>query len=271
MIKSAINISLVPEMQGTPHIPGTDLEQICKWVSEIGFDGIEIFPRNGKDINRTMLKELLQKYNLKLCVFGSGAGKALQQLTFTNPDPDMRKRAVEFIADIIDAAAEFGSQLMVGSMQDSARNGVSREQAIEWLIECLNQMAKIAMKENVTLVLEPINRYETNLINTLQQGVEIIKLLDYKNVQLVADLFHMNIEESSISDSIIDAGEQIGHFHFVDSNRKAPGFGHINFQEVGSAVKHINYKGYFSVEALPVPDIQTVLKQSMGVFKNSIK
>ena len=271
MIKSAANISLVPEIQGSPHIPGKDLDHICKRISEIGCDGIEIFPRNGKEIDRSMLKELLQKYNLKLCVFGSGAGKVLQKLTFTSPDPDIRKRAVEFIAGIIDAAAEFGSQIMVGSMQDSARSGVTREQAMEWLIECLNQMAKIAKEKDVTLVFEPINRYETNLINTLQQGVEIIKSVDYKNVLLVADLFHMNIEESSISDSIIDAGEHIGHFHFVDSNRKAPGFGHINFQEVGSAVKQINYSGYFSVEALPVPDMETVLRQSMGVFKNSIK
>ena len=150
-------------------------------------------------------------------------------------------------------------------MQGSFYDKINREQTIEWLTECLYELAIVAEDNNVNLVFEPINRYESNLVNKLSDGVEVIKMIGCDNVKLLADLFHMNIEESCIEEAIIKTGSYIGHVHFADSNRLFPGLGHSNFKKIFKALKQIDYKGYISIEAL-VTNTQSDLKHAMEVF-----
>ncbi|MCJ7647908.1 MAG: sugar phosphate isomerase/epimerase, partial [Candidatus Lokiarchaeota archaeon] len=107
---------------------------------------------------------------------------------------------------------------------------------------------------NIRLTLEPVNRYESNFINTLNEGIEFIKRVGASNLGLLADTFHMNIEEVSIYDSIIQAKDYITHVHFADSNRWAPGCGHLDFVKIVQTLKKIGYQGYVSAEILPLPD-----------------
>ena len=107
----------------------------------------------------------------------------------------------------------------------------------------LQTCLEYAEKMGVFLLLEPINRYETNIINTLDDGLELIEELGSSNLKLLPDTFHMNIEERSFAESIMRAGSHIGYVHFADSNRMAPGWGHIDFTQVLNALANVGYGG----------------------------
>jgi sugar phosphate isomerase/epimerase len=117
------------------------------------------------------------------------------------------------------------------------------------------------------MTLEPLNRYETNFINTLDEGIKFIKKIGLQNVKILADIFHMNIEEVSISKAIIEAKNYISHVHFADSNRCAPGDGHLNFREIVSSLVRINYNGFVAMEMLPKPDSLTVANRAISYLK----
>jgi sugar phosphate isomerase/epimerase len=145
--------------------------------------------------------------------------------------------------------------------------GVERVQSLGWLAEGLSELGSNAAACGVNLIFEPLNRYETNLINRLADGVELIKSVKCKNILLLADLFHMNIEEESIAACLRKFGDYIGYVHFVDSNRRAAGMGHIDLAEVARALSEIGYDGYASAEALPYPDSDKAAAQTIAAFK----
>ena len=118
-----------------------------------------------------------------------------------------------------------------------------------------------------TLLYEPINRYETNLINTLGDAATMLAGLATQHVKILADLYHMNIEETNLADAIRAAGPRIGHVHFADSNRRAAGMGHTDFGPIVAALRDAGYAGYLSAEVLPLPDPLTAAKQTIESFR----
>ncbi len=204
---------------------------------------------------------------MKLAAVGTGAGKALRGLSLTSPDEQIRIRAFDFISDMIEFGARFNAPAIIGSMQGSVEKGIERPQSLEWLAEGLDKLGSLAANHAVKLIYEPLNRYETNLINTLGDGVELIGSLSCDNVCLLADLFHMNIEEQSIADAIGAAGKYIGHVHFADSNRRPVGMGHTNMTPIAKALSKIGFDGYASAEASAWPDPETAAAQTIKAFK----
>ena len=267
MIQSAITISLVPESRGGPFVYWDDLARGCAQAAELGFDAVEVFPRSAEDLNAKHLKELLAQHHLKLAAMGSGAGWVAHQLRLTDPDATARRRAHEFIAAIVDLAGSFGAPAIIGSMQGRAEGSVTREQAIQWLREALEQLGPRAHALGVPLLFEPLNRYETNLIRTTDEALELLRPLRTKNVKLLCDLFHMNIEETDIAASLRRAGPLMGHLHFADSNRLAIGLGHTPIEPVAGALRDLNYQGYVSGEIFPKPNSDAAARQTLASFR----
>ena len=121
----------------------------------------------------------------------------------------------------------------------------------------------------VPLLLEPLNRYETNMVNNLDAGAGLIQGLATKNVLLLADLFHMNIEEANPPAALRAATGLIGHVHFVDSNRRAAGLGHLDFLPIAEALRAMGYDGFASAEVLPYPDPEAAARQTMIAFRRN--
>ena len=134
----------------------------------------------------------------------------------------------DFIKDIIRFGAENEAPAILGSMQGSYSNELPRDTAVEYLRESLEELGQFSMSEGTFFIYEPLNRYETNLFNLLDEACSFVKSLETKGVKVLADLFHMNIEESDIAASIGRQGDTLGHVHFADSNRRAIGYGHTN-------------------------------------------
>jgi sugar phosphate isomerase/epimerase len=264
---SAITISLVPEARGGPFVFWGDLAGNCARASALGFDAVEIFPRSVEELNARELRDLLRQHHLRLAAMGTGAGWVVHKLRLTDPDPGIRKRARDFIAGIIDFAAPFGAPAIIGSMQGRWEGDVSRDQALVWLREALEQLGPRAHAAGVPLLYEFLNRYETNLFNRVADSAEFLNSLRTRNVKLLCDLFHMNIEEADTAAALRHAGPLVGHVHFADSNRHAIGFGHAAMKPVIQALRDIGYGGFLSAEILPVPDSEAAAAQTIQSFR----
>lgn len=267
MIRSAVTVSLVSEARGGPFVFWDDLAAGCQQASELGFDAVEVFPPAADSINVSDLRALLDRHQLKLAAVGTGAGWVKHRLTLTSADPSVRERARGFIFSIIEFSGPFGAPAIIGSMQGRHGDGVDRETAMGHLRDALNELGEHARQFGVPLIYEPLNRYETNLVNTVADGVQLLRSLSTNNVKLLADLFHMNIEEADLPAAIRAGGQTIGHVHFVDSNRRPAGCGHMDYGPIAAALREIGYEGYASAEAFPWPDSATAARQTIDAFR----
>jgi len=265
MIRSCVTISLVEQARGGPFVYWDDLEAACEKAGKLGYDAVEIFTP-GPDAIDDSLHDVLHRNKLDLGAVGTGAGWVLHRLSLTDADASQRERARDFVRSIIDLAGRYNAPAIIGSMQGRTSDGVDRDTALGYLAEALNELGEHASQYNVPLLYEPLNRYETNLCNTVADGVALLERAGHDNVKLLADLFHMNIEEAHIGDAILAGGGAIGHLHFVDSNRHAAGFGHMDYDPIVEALKEIGYDGYASAEAFALPDSDAAAKQTIEKF-----
>ena len=268
MIKSAITVSIVEQARKGPFVFHNDVSDACRVASELGFDAVELFAPSAAAIRALPLADLLRIHNLKLAAVGTGAGMVVQKLHLCDPDASRRKHAERFIREIMNVGAEFSAPAIIGSMQGKWDDNVDQPTAVEYLRDALQRLGEHAESLGTTLLYEPLNRYETNMANTLQQSIALLKPLATGSVKLLADLFHMNIEEVSIADALRNAGDHIGHVHFVDSNRQAAGCGHIDFAPIAVALASIHFDGYASAEAFPIPDSLTTARKTIETFKH---
>jgi sugar phosphate isomerase/epimerase len=272
-IRSAVTVSLVPEAKGGPFVFWDDLNAAIDQTATLGFDALEVFAPGPDAVSPDKLGQALNSRGLVLAAVGTGAGWVKHKLLLTDPDASQRKRAVEFVRSMIDFGAAAGAitgspaPAIIGSMQGRWTSDVSKETALGWLRETLDELGAHASSRGATLLIEPLNRFETNLLNTLADGSALLRSLKSTNVKLLADLFHMNIEERDSASAFLTAGADVGHVHFVDSNRRPAGCGHTDYGPIASALRRINYRGFASAEALPWPDPAGAAKQTIEVYR----
>jgi sugar phosphate isomerase/epimerase len=271
-ICSAVTVSLVPEARGGPFVFWDDLRGACATAAQLGFDAIELFPPSAAEVNTNELRHLLDQHRLKLAAVGTGAGWVKHRLALTSSNANTRERAVSFVSEIIELAGQFAAPAIIGSMQGrygdpAAEQFADRDSAIAALRDALEALAIRAAQHAQPLLYEPLNRYETNLTNTVAAGLELLTSLQTKNVRLLADLFHMNIEEVDLGDALRAAGPRLGHLHFVDSNRRPAGCGHLDYSPIAAALRELDYDGYASAEALPWPDSCAAAEQTITAFR----
>ena len=272
MFQTAVTVSLVSQARGGPFVFWDDLPLAAAKAAELGFQGIEIFAPNGETLKQLELPKLLEKHGLKLAAVGTGAGWLIHRLTLCDPERSRRQTACDFVRHIIDAGGPLGAPAIVGSMQGRHGDGLAPEAACENLRESLNALAAHARGYGVPLLYEPLNRYETNLATTQLAGVDLIsqggRLSPTEcNLRILADLFHMNIEEVDLAATLRALGPWLGHLHFVDSNRRAAGAGHLHYLPIFEALRHLKYGGWLSAEALSLPDAVTAARQTIETFR----
>ncbi len=264
-MKSAITISLVSESKGGPFVLWDDLESSMLIAKALRFNAVEIFAPGPEFFQDTPVKNMAENHGLAVAALGTGAGWVKHRLSISDPDPSQREKALEFLKQMLACAADLQAPIIIGSMQGRSSPGVPIEQARAWLRDGLEQLDQIAATLNTHLLYEPLNRYETDLANTLETGSELIQGLS--RTRLLADWFHMNIEEADPAYAIRSARNAIGHVHFADSNRRAVGFGHLQVAPLIHALKEIDYQGYLSAEVFAWPDSTSAAKQTMDAYK----
>jgi sugar phosphate isomerase/epimerase len=270
-MKSAVTICLVPEARSSPFVFHGGVADGCSRAAAYGFDGVEVFAGSADSVDAAELERQLAAHQLSVAAFGTGAGWLFRKLSLTAADAATRREARRFIAAIIELAAGFGAPAIIGSMQGRCADDQDRDQALAWLRDALNELGDIAATHRVPLLFEPLNRYETNLFNRLGQTAQFLETLATQNVRILADLFHMNMEERDLSAALRETAGHLGHVHFADSNRQAMGFGHTNAEAVINVLREVGYAGYLSAEIFPIPTAEEAARQTMAAYRRLLE
>lgn len=241
------------------------------YLQQMGFDGFEI---DGKHLltNFESVKEATETTRFKIITACGGYEGWIGDF-----DETKRQKAIQQIAILLERIASIGGK---GIVVPAAWGMFSlrlppmvpprtSEEDEKVLLSSLSQLNETARQHSVYLFLEPLNRYEDHMINTLQKANFYIEKGGFSHVSIIADFYHMNIEESSIEDSIIAYKKNLGHIHLADSHRYQPGSGHINFAKGFHALKKINYKGAMAFECrVTGNDPEAEYKKSLQYIKN---
>lgn len=221
-----------------------------KMAKDLGYDGVEIAIRDPGSFPVDVLEEAINRLGMKISAIGTGLAYLAEGLSLSHRDEDVRKKAVERLKSHVDLAERLDTLVIVGLIRGKAEG---RNDALDLLRDSMNEVCDYAASKGVTIVLEPLNRYESDFLNTAEETLEFIKSLKCDNVGLLLDTFHMNIEEKDPVETIVRSAAWLKHFHVADSNRWAPGYGHIDFPTIFHALKNIGYEGFMTVESLPKP------------------
>ncbi len=248
-------------------------DDLCRCVDRcaaLGYDGVELALRHAAEVNVPELKRRLAATGLDVPCISSGQVFAADHLYFTHPDEAVRSAAVERIEDMIRLAAEFGAKVNTGRVRGIIHDGETAETATARYLECIWRCADVAEPLGVELIVEPVNRYEVNFINSCAEGLELVRRACRPSVKLMPDLFHMNIEDADFREALEAARGYISYVHVADSNRLAPGWGHMPFGEIFAILSDIGYNGYITAEILPKPDPDAAAAQAIRFLRAEV-
>lgn len=239
-------------------------EESIRKARKFGFDGVELALREKEEVDTKQLDNLLLQNDLTVSCISTGQVFSAMKLYMTHPDEAIRRQTIHVFCDLIDLATDFGQMVNIGRARGGVNPGQTSHEAKFHFTGCLEKISNYAEKKKVQLVIEPVNRYELNFINTLNEGSDLIDEYGINNnIGLMPDTFHMNIEEVDISRSIYTFQSKIKYFHLADSNRLAPGMGHLDFEKIFTALHSARYDGWVTVEILPLPNPDEAAKQAV--------
>lgn len=247
--------------------PGESLSAKLAWLDQAGIDGIELSAGSLElpldELRRIMTDSPVEAAN----VAGS--------IDLLHPEPRMRAQAMELtrqrvhLAGLLGAKAgvlivpQFGRQ---SRLPDLSPLKTARELEAELLVVQLRELVLAAKEAGVPIFLEPLNRYEAYLVNRLEDGIAFAEQVG-PEIGIMADFFHMNIEEADIAESIRRAGRHIVYVHVADSNRLQPGRGHLDFRPGFAALKEIGYDGYLGIECRIAGELKPALTESASLLR----
>lgn len=228
---------------------------LLKKVKNMGYDIIEIAVEDTSIIDWKLIKETARDLDLKITI--SGAFGPERDISST--DPAFREIGKQYIIDCIRIAEQMGSPVFGGPVYSAVGKTriVSEEQKKqerEWCVNILKEVSQIAGDCGVILGLEPLNRFETDMINTVDQALSILDEVGSPHLKIVLDTFHSNIEEKDIPASIRKIGKDLlCHVQGNESDRGTPGTGHLEWQGIQEALTDIGYDGAVVIETFGQP------------------
>ena len=229
---------------------GEPIEKSIRRVAKYGYDAIELVgepdQHDTAEVRRLCKSEGIAVSSI--CSIFFGAERDLVAM-----DKTMRRKGIGYAKSVVDFAAEVGAPTINLAPSPVGKTAPVGSKEAEWAnaLESLNEIATYAQKAGIRTCLEPWNRYETYFINRLDQAVALADAVGHVNLGVMGDSFHMNIEDEAIAENYRAAGNKLFHVHFADSQRAAPGKGHIDFRPIVQALIDIDYKGYIAFELLP--------------------
>lgn len=223
---------------------------LVQHVKALGFDLIEI-PVEDKDlVDWPRLKEEINRVGLAVTISGAfGASRDISSF-----DPAVRANGLTYIKDCVEIASRMGSPIFGGPLYSAVGKTrfISEDQKMqemEWCVQGLKEAASFAADHGVVLGLEPLNRFESDMVNTVDQALAILDLVDNPNLKVQMDTFHANIEEKNIGASIRKIGkERLCHVQANESDRGTPGTGNLDWAGMRTALQDIGYDGAFVIE-----------------------
>jgi sugar phosphate isomerase/epimerase len=261
-MKTSATVTLQFDTIFSPFTAGQFADSL-RWLEDSGFHGAEICISDPRQVDPVALASQLKNRGLAVSTISTGQARTLEGLSLTDPKAEVREKTVDRIRDHIRLASKIDCPAVtIGLLRGLGTPGNTAPE-LALLAETLAPCADYGRDNGVRLMIEPINRYETTLLNTAEETLAFIDLLgNPPSVGVLFDVFHANIEEKDICQSIAALGGKLFHVHFADSNRWLPGMGHIDFAAVVRSLRSTGFNGYVSLEAIIRPDRDTVIRDS---------
>jgi D-psicose/D-tagatose/L-ribulose 3-epimerase len=224
-----------------------DVDLISK-VADMGYDGVEILFGDLSTLDAAATRSALEKANMGMtacCVMPEDANPC-------SPDPAVRQAAATRLKQMVDLTAEMGAESMAGPLYAPVRHLTGRARTDDewkWCADVLAEGARHAEAANVGMAIEPLNRFETYVINTVADAVRMCREVGSDALKVQMDTFHANIEEKDTAAAIRSAGPFLGHFHASENDRGVPGTGQVGWSEAFGALKEIDYGGWITIES----------------------
>jgi D-psicose/D-tagatose/L-ribulose 3-epimerase len=243
-----------------------ECESAISKSAELGFDYIEIPALDPSSIDTKYTLAQLEKYGIGATV---SLGLPLN-CDISSEDPEIVARGEVLLNDALRLTGEIGATHMCGILYSGFAKYMQpkTERGVQNSAEVLFRIAEKAKLENIAIGLEVVNRYETNLLNTGAEGVEMVKRIGSDNVYVHLDTYHMHIEESGLSNAIRACGDHLGYFHVGESHRGYLGSGNIDFQDTFRALAEISYSGPITFESFSSSVVSADLSNILGIWRN---
>lgn len=232
---------------------GKEQQALFARIKRWGFDGVELFLSPQEPVDIPSVKRILDEVHLERTT----CSVIPREVNLVSPDPDVRQRGTDFLVQCVERTAELGARLICGPLYAGlgVMTGKRRtEEEWEWAAQCLRTAARRGQQLGVTLCLEPLNRFETYFLNTLNDAARLVRFIGEPNVQIHFDTFHANIEEQHPAESLLAIAKDLGHVHISENDRGTPGTGHTDWLGILSALKEINYDGWMTIESFAQPE-----------------
>lgn len=266
-MKLGIALSTFATKFGPIVLTGDDLRGNVKLASQLGYQGLDVFTDNKSDVEIDEMVRTFSDFGIEvamfIAIFLAEAGTNL-----SDADSEKRHAGVQnFKKQILIAERLSAKTMPVGFIRGNPAEGEKESEFLGRLADSMAEVVEFAAPRGIDICLEPINRYEMDSILRLEQAVEFIEEYHLDGLKILPDLFHMNIEEVSITRALELGGSRIGHVHIADSNRLAPGQGHLDYDAVLDTLRNLGYAGYVSIEAFPRPDARTCAEQGAAFIR----
>lgn len=226
------------------------VSELAPKVKSMGFDILELACETPELIDVPSVKHKLAEHGLQAIVCGAWG----PERDIASDNRTVAAASKDYIRWLIDAAAELGSPTVCGPMYSGvgkAHLDEASARRAEWQrsVQGIREMANIAADQGVRLALEPLNRFETDMINVVDQGLDYLDDVGMSNVGFHLDTFHMHLEERNSGAAIRKAADRIFHFHACENDRGVPGAGQVHWDEVAAALKQVRYDGPVVIES----------------------
>jgi len=262
----AIQTPDVPYLLPVALLAGSLDEKLSK-AAALGADGVELMCYDPATLDAKSIRSTLNHYGLEAAAVASG-GLGFAKITLLHPDAQISAVAQSRLIDLIQFAAGLGAPLVtIGGFR--GRSNGDQQASLNRLGEILQEAAAVAGDRGVRLAVEPLNRYECDLIQNAAQGLAFLHQVNHPALGLLLDTFHVNIEENSWIEPFekVFAAGKLFHVHIGDNNRLPPGKGLIDFQAILKSLRSVGYQGFLSAELLALPDADSAAADTLAYLR----
>lgn len=240
-------------------------EEVFPRLREFGYEAVELLARDPANVDKERLDKALEENGLVLSMIGTTPMQREDHLFLMDRDENKRKEAVKRLYALVNLAAYYKVPFVVGKY----RGTVSDEPgcSLKDLSAILGEADRKAGEAGITMLIEPQNPTNINNLNTVGETVEWIQSEGLQNTKLLMDLYHMDVTEDSISDSLRKYKEYCCRIHLSDTERKAPGQGTLDFAEILRTLEEIGFDGCASAEIRQDPDPERAAEMTAEVIK----
>ncbi|RYD84535.1 MAG: sugar phosphate isomerase/epimerase [Verrucomicrobiaceae bacterium] len=238
----------------------TESSKLFKKFKDIGFDTVEIPIEDPSHIEAAKVKAAAEKAGLAIGSICACMGPGRD---FRGSAAD-QKTAMTYCKKLVDQAVELGCPRIIGPLYSvvgliGAHDDAAKKEHFNLVVKNLKELAKYAESKGIELDVEPLNRFETDFLNTVDQGLKLVKAVGAENVKLHLDTFHMNIEEKNQPEAIRKVGNLLGHFHACGTDRGTPGGDSLNWPEIVKALQEVGYEGDVVIESFTT-DVKVIAR-----------